>query len=329
MTQRPSLWTPGSGIPLALPLAATPGDPNAQVNAPLSTSTVTNTPASSKTGEHAARRQNRHGHGRVGSRAIEQLADRLSERDREVLERVAEHRYLTTQQVQAFVFVGHVSDESAARTTRRVLARLERDYLLRSLKRRVGGVRAGSAAAVWQLAPAAARLLRDDGANYRTHEPSPRFLQHCLAVADVHLLLLHYRTVEAISEVAVQVEPASWRRYVGAGGEARWLQPDLTATLATADYVDRWFIEVDMGTESLPTLLSKCDQYEAYRASGIEQAEHDAFPLVLWFFTTGQRADKLRSAVARSSRLTPALYRFASPETITATIAQVSVGDIE
>jgi hypothetical protein len=67
------------------------------------------------------------------------------------------------------------------------------------------------------------------------------------------------------------VEPDSWRRYIGIGGEPRWLQPDRAATVSTGRWTDRWFIEIDLGTESLPTLLGKCGYYETYRQTGIEQ----------------------------------------------------------
>jgi len=173
----------------------------------------------------------------------------------------------------------------------------------------------GSAARVWQLAPAGARLLRDDGTAHRTHEPSPRFLTHCLAVADIHLALRSLSRLDQVQQVVVQTEPTSSRRYVGQGGEPRWLQPDLAAVISTNQYDDRWFLEVDLGTESLPTLLRKCGHYEAYRASGVEQHEHGAFPLVLWVFTKTDRGERLRDAVWRSPRLTPQLYRFATADT--------------
>jgi hypothetical protein len=249
----------------------------------------------------------------------------MPERDWEVLRRIAEHRYLTTSQVQRFVFTNHDSEQAAARTARHVLQRLDRLGIIRPLQRRIGGVRAGSSAHVWQLAPPGARLLRDDGFTYRTHEPSPRFLAHCLTVADVHLGLQDLVTLDTITNVRVQTEPSCWRRFTGPGGEPRWLQPDLAAVVSTADYGDRWFIEVDLGTESLPTLLRKCGQYEQYRAAGIEQAEHGAFPLVLWLFTRPERVAKLQGAVLRSTRLTPQLYRYAALDGLRQVIEEPAV----
>ena len=307
-------YTPGNGLPIALPVGLNPKSALPQVIKQSGELRGTNTPETSSPELPAKRRR------RVDADVLATIAASMPERDREVLERIAEHRYLTTHQVQAFVFTNLGSSESAARTARHVLQRLERNALLRSLKRRVGGVRAGSAARVWQLAPAGARLLRDDGTAHRSHEPSLRFLAHCLAVADVHVALRSLATIDAVHAVTVQCEPDSWRRYTGQAGEPRWLQPDLAAVVTTNDYDDRWFVEVDLGTESLPTLLRKSGQYESYRASGIEQAAHGAFPLVLWVFTEPERAERFRAAVLRSPRLTPQLYRVATVEHFTSVV---------
>jgi hypothetical protein len=243
----------------------------------------------------------------VSRKKLDWLDEHLPERDRRVLELVAAHRYLTTRQLERFVFTTHTSTESAARTARRVLGRLERVQLLAALDRRIGGVRAGSSARIWQLTPAAARLLHADGLSFRRIEPSQRFLRHCLAIADVHLALRDLRT--GTTTVHVQTEPDAWRTYLGSGGERRTLEPDLAAVVETEAFEERWFLEVDLGTESMPTLLRKCGQYEHYRASGQEQTIHDSFPLVWWVLTSEQRAQRLSSSIGRSPSLTPALYR--------------------
>jgi hypothetical protein len=240
-----------------------------------------------------------------------------------VLRRVAEHHYLTTHQIQGFCFADHGTDASASRTTRRVLARLQRDGLLRALERRIGGVHAGSQATIWQLAAPGSRLIYEDGNRRRSGTPSERFLRHQLAVADVHVLLRQHERIEAIEQIQVEVEPASWRRYQGPSGEPRWLQPDLFAEITSSDFVDRYFIEVDLGSESLPTLLGKCEQYEHYRRSGVEQARGDSFPLVLWLFLSAARAEALRSAAHRSGHLASAMFRYATPETLMQVLAGV------
>lgn len=305
-------YVPGHGIPVALPLGSSQSDPFSQVSEQIARGGGTNTPHPS-----AAEREGR----RLSQKQLGWLETHLPERDRAVLELVAAHRYLTTGQLERFVFTGHVSQESAARTARRVLARLERSGLLASLDRRIGGVRAGSSARVWQLTSGSARLLRDDGLNFRRHDPSPRFLRHCLAVGDVNLLLRGL-TTHGASDVSVQVEPASWRSFTGPGGERRSLQPDLAALVQTDDFEERWFLEVDLGTESLPTLLRKCGQYEAYRVSGQEQTDHGSFPLVWWVLTSQARADTLLASIRRTPRLTSPLYRVTTFADLPARLAE-------
>lgn len=250
----------------------------------------------------------------VGPVRRDRLRTSLSPRDWSVLQCVAEHRFVSTDQVQRFSFNSHASALTAARTTRRVLARLARDGLLRSLPRRQGGPYGGSTPGVWQLAPAGARLLRgNDASNHRASVPTTRFLAHCLAVANTHLAALD--TAAAVgAEPVVAIDPASARTYSGIGGETLTLRPDLALRLRGEDrdghYEDAWFIEVDLGTESMPTLLKKCAQYEAYRAQGLEQAATGSFPLVLWVFTRSERAEELERRVAHTPSLTPALYRY-------------------
>lgn len=305
-------YIPGQGLPLGMPPGSPRLDPKPQVSQQIPQSRDPNIRPSSSDDRRRIR---------VGARQLARLAQSLSTRDRQILERLAEHRYLTTHQLQAFCFETHSSPATAARTTRRVLSRLGRNGLITTTERRIGGVRAGSSATVWALSAAGTRLLRATGHSHPTREPSPRFLAHCLAVADVHLMLLRHASIEPIESVKVEVEPACWRPYQGSGGEPRWLQPDLFAEVTASQFIDRFFIEVDLGTESLPTLLSKCGQYEAYRATGTEQATGSSFPLVLWLFTDDRRADKLRAAIRRSPRLTLAMFRSAGPDTLEEALA--------
>jgi hypothetical protein len=257
---------------------------------------------------------------RVTGRRLGLVQRNLSERDWQVLRLVEQHRYLSSSQLQGFAFRNHDTPASAARTTRRVLAQLEDLQLLRPLLRRVGGVRGGSSATIWQLAPAGVRLLTTDTGQYRTHEPSPRFLRHALAVADVHLHLRGLVETGALESASIELEPACWRRYTGPGGEVRWLQPDLSASLTTQRYVDRWFIEVDLATESLPTLLRKCHAYEHYRAAGQEQSAAGVFPLVLWIMNQPRRVEQLRGAIARARGLAPELFRVVTTDTLDAAV---------
>jgi hypothetical protein len=253
------------------------------------------------------------GPGKRGQREqAERLKAHLSSRDLAILFSLDAHRFLTTQQLARFHFSEHVTPAATGRICRRVLQRLFDFGLIEHLERRVGGVRAGSASYVWRVGPVGDQLLRSladdagDRPRARRKEPSLRWLEHCLTVAEVHLALLELARARQAEVLSVVTEPRCWRRYTPISGSPETLKPDLLAVTAQADYEDHWFIEVDRATESLPTLLLKCAQYEDYRRSG--QAS-GVFPLVVWVVPGETHAAKLRAAIAASRTLDPALYR--------------------
>lgn len=114
----------------------------------------------------------------------------------------------------------------------------------------------------------------------------------------------------------------------GASGARLTLKSDLYAeTAADDDLVHAWFVEVDLGTESIPTLIKKCHDYEAYRRTGIEQEHSGAFPVVIWSVTHGNaekaeaRRDALKRAIAGDRTLPPPLFRIVAPQQLLPHIA--------
>lgn len=258
---------------------------------------------------------------RISRGQADRVARSLGDRDRAILASVAAHRFLTTAQIERFHFSDHSSSEAASRICRRVLKRLHQLRVLEHLNRRVGGVRAGSTSYVWRVGLLGDRLLRLDAIDQpraRRKEPSLRHLEHCLAIADIHLMLRDLAAVGAIELLQVQTEPACWRTAASFGD--RILKPDLFAVTASGDYEDHWYIEVDRATESLPTLLRKCAQYEDYRRTGSEQDRLGVFPLVVWVVPDEGRAAKLRAAITASRSLDRDLYRICTPATFSALI---------
>lgn len=240
------------------------------------------------------------------------LAQLLSERDRQIIEALARHRFLTTQQIERLVFTDHSSSLASARACRRVLRRLADCHLTTRLNRRIGGFGAGSATSIWHLASAGARalsVLEGDGIVVRVREPSVRFVEHALAVAEVHVRLLEAARRGRFDLTSVQIEHESWRSYQGLSGTTDALKPDLAVVTATTDFEDHWFIEVDLGTEHMTTIMKKCQQYQAYRRTGIEQGQSNVFPVVIWVAMTRTRAEKLQRAISASRGLDQALFR--------------------
>lgn len=259
---------------------------------------------------------------RISASAVDVIRNRLSDRDRAILRSVDDHQFLTIRHIEALHFPSIAAD-ARSRIARRVLARLRELRVLDTLERRVGGIRSGSEGMVYHVGVAGDRLLDRTtrrGARLR-YDPSARFLAHRLAVADAHVALViadRDRTLELIDS---RVEPATWRSYVGIGAACRTLKPDLYAETATDDdFLHAWFIEIDLGTEHIPTLLAKCREYESYRQTGVEQDRHGSFPLVVWSISdrdpakAERRRIALTEAIAKDRRLPSALFRVVAPE---------------
>lgn len=258
---------------------------------------------------------------------IDELGSWLSERDFAILRSVQEHQFLTVGQIEVLHFANN-APTSGGRIARRALARLRDYHLLGTLKRRVGGVRAGSTGLVHYLDDVGNRLLYGRRVG-RVDAPSSRFVSHRLAIADAHVALVDADRRGQLEVATCAVEPASWRRYVGLGGARLTLKTDLyveTASTPGSEYVAPWFLEIDLGTESIPTLLKKCRDYESYRRTGIEQ-EQGGFPLVVWSMTHSdssnaeRRRTALREAIDRDHTLTPELFCIIAPEELVPLLA--------
>jgi hypothetical protein len=108
------------------------------------------------------------------------------------------------------------------------------------------------------------------------------------------------------------------------GGGQAILKPDLYAVTASADFEDSWFIEVDRGTESLPTLLRKCSQYEDYRRSGVEQRDRGVFPLALWLVPDERRKQALATSLNKARNLDNSLFRAATFDELITAVTQAA-----
>lgn len=264
------------------------------------------------------------GETRVSQRDILALQERLSERDRLILEHVAQLRLLHARQIQTLLFPDeqHASAATAARCCRRVLERLTRERLLVRLERRVGGVRAGSASFIYAIGPVGSRLIETAGRRRRLTEPSLRFVDHTLAVADLLVQVTLHARRGAWELVQWQSEPNSWREVVTLGGTLV-LRPDLFVVLAVDEYELRWFIELDRATEHLPAITRKCRLYNTYYRSGKEQRRRGVFPRVLWITPTDRRTAWLRQAIAADRRLAPGLFAVVTSGDALSVLAEV------
>jgi len=245
---------------------------------------------------------------RLGRRGLDQLRQRLSDRDLEILQGVDAFRLLTARQIEALHFQGHATPLTGARSARRVLERLTRDRVLVRLERRIGGVRAGSASFIYAVGPAGHRLLHDDTTR-RWREPSETFAAHTIAVADLAVALTEAHRSGGMELVAYETEPTCWRDFPRPMAGTETLKPDLFAVTATTEAELRWFVEIDLGTESGAAVVGKCRTYHAYWKSGIEQDRHEVFPKVLWVADTARRAGLISRAIGKARSVHQPLFQ--------------------
>lgn len=258
---------------------------------------------------------------RIGRNDLQLIASLLSDRDWSIIRFLRQHRFATTTQLRRRFFTQHAGKSAATRACIRVLDRLFSKRIVTRLERRVGGVRHGSAAFIWCLDVAGDRLTRDHGdSRRRVHEPAMPFLDHTLAVTETHVQLVEGASEGAYQLRDVQVETEAWRAFVTSSGAKTILKPDLKITIASPDYDDHWYLEVDRGTESLPVLLRKSSAYEQYRRTGRAQAEQGVFPRVLWLLPNTRRLERLRAAIDADPALPSKMFICASNEALIETL---------
>lgn len=267
---------------------------------------------------------------RLGTLSVGRLQYLLTPRDVAIIRSVREWRFLTTRQICSLHFSDHASDGSAIRACNRVLNRLREHRLLHRLERLVGGVGGGSGSYVWAVDAAGDRLLRADPDSgftkrSRTYRPTPLFLEHTLAIADVRVRVEALQKADALQIVEVTPEPANWRPFSWKGRSST-LKPDLY--LVTWQAEDEWhrYIEVDRGTESLQVLVEKkARAYQDYLATGIDVSHLGVVPQVLWLVPDQRRADRFRTELDRRRDLTSRLHRIITNDQLEAEL----VGELE
>ena len=232
----------------------------------------------------------------LGSNALRELAARLSERDLKILSALDWCRYLKTEHVQRLYFTSSPSMQAAKSATMHTLNKLKEYHLVKTLERRVGGVRAVSASFIWCLTEAGYRLLHlsdtEKPIRKRFLELSPDFQNHTLAVSECCVTAVEAnRELQSGIAPIIQFEPVCWRPFQHMG-KSLSLNPDLYIALRNGDYEDHWFIEMDMGTESMDRIISKCEHYFKYYNTKLEQRRTGTFPIVLWVVTKPDRKRK-------------------------------------
>jgi hypothetical protein len=169
---------------------------------------------------------------------------------------VARLRLTTGKQLERLHFA-ELTGASRSVVRRRVLGRLVRERVLATFERRIGGVRSGSDGLVYNLDTAGQRLLASDWPVRRVRPPGERYVRHVLAVGQLYVDLVELARAGSLTLEQFEAEPASWWPD-GHGGR---LKPDAHVLVASGDYSDHWWVEVDLATEHLPVLKRKLITY--------------------------------------------------------------------
>jgi Replication-relaxation len=212
----------------------------------------------------------------------------FSRRDGAILADLGRVRLLSGRQLERLHFQTITTPNARGSARRRSLSRLVDTGLVVTLLRRVGGERAGSAGLVYTLDARGHRLLdgHADPANRRIRRPWSigwPFVQHSLDVAELYVRLREREAAGQLRLLQFATEPACW--YGTAHGT---LKPDAWAVYETSEWEEHWWLEVDRGTESLPTLTRKLRQYIDFAASG-EPGPLGVIPRVLLLVTSAAR----------------------------------------
>lgn len=229
------------------------------------------------------------------------LAERLSPRDLAILASLRTTRLASGNQLGRLHFPGGTAT-TRTRKTRAALLRLTTLKLVVRLRRRVGGVHAGSQGFVYGLSGLGQAVLdldRPPKRHRRASETKPAFATHTLAVTELWVQLTERAAAGRGELIEFTSEPRCWRQFSGTSGQVVTLKPDGYVRLDVDDYEIRAFVELDLDTESLPTIARKLAVYLSYWHSGQEQHRHGVFPRVWWLVPTPARRDALVRAIAR------------------------------
>jgi len=236
---------------------------------------------------------------RVRLSHVEWVAERLSDRDWQIVEAVNRLRLMSGQQLERGYFAA-LAGHARTVVRGRVLRRLVRWQVLAVLPRRVGGAARGSAGAAFALGTAGARLCAERPATTSMPRvrhpvaPTERSVRHTLAVSELYVGLMEQARMQGAQVIAFEAEPASWWPN-GLGG---FMKPDAYVCLTLGRVREHWWVEVDLATESLPTVKRKLLAYLDFVERG-QLGPGNLVPRVLVSCMTPARCAALRSVVTK------------------------------
>lgn len=257
-----------------------------------------------------------------------------------ILQLLAEHKFLTTQQIAKFLHSENRLFSSTVRIMSRRLQTLQAKRIITArAERQVGGVgQGGSEPHIWHLDRLGHYALEDlkkveDGSKRKFFRPPTyTFARHRVAMNDTKLLFHHIaKQYESVRIHEIFMEEKSWRAFTNRAGETTSLRPDMYVATFRGELKHHWFVEVDCNTESPMRVIAKCNQYLEYLLSTTPDSWCcGEFPAVLWVVPTIKRRNSIRRHVAQSLPHVPPnqLFLVVTPAELPALIAEGKLGEL-
>ena len=232
---------------------------------------------------------------RISAPQLDVIASQLTDYDQAVLLFLAEVRLATGAQIARRLWGARTPTDAKAWMARRALWRLEAWRIIDRLPRRIGGVRGGSGSLVFAIGPSGRRLVARHGSELRKlGTPGDRHVRHTLAATELVVGLHEAMLAGELDLIELETEPTCWRGFLtGLMGARTMLKPDLFLRIGAGALEDRWWVEVDMATESQATITTKAKRYVAYFRSGEEQSRHGIFPRTIWAVPDRRRSEQV------------------------------------
>lgn len=230
----------------------------------------------------------------------------LTERDREIVRAVHENRFLRRDQIERLFFS----------TTTAANARLLSLYQHHFLDRLYLPVEVGSSQAVYALDREGTRIIAAEEHRHLSEVTWRRrhnrveffFLEHTLMTAELHVALqLAIRSRDDVSLIEWRRDAFLTRERFAdpEDDEARlFVAPDAFFGLALPGGSTYFFVEVDLGTETLERFRRKVRAYQEYWRSGryTERYDHRYFRVLTVAETTGRLANLIEVCAEEGAR---------------------------
>lgn len=249
----------------------------------------------------------------VTTKQLARVEKGLTHCDRAIIDTLDRLRVATTEHLRRLHF-SELTALAAARQALRTLRRLSEQQVVLRLERQLGGIRAGSRAAVWSLDRAGQRLASACGpaggsAVRRPWTPNVTFLAHRLAVTECYVELVEQTRTSGGELLDFDAEPLCWRRFTAPYGGVSTLKPDAFVRLTIGDYERGAFVEIDRATEAPSTLKRKLSVYRRFWESGRAQERHGYFPRVVFAVPSAARKAVVVDVCAAQPEETWPLYQ--------------------